>query len=707
MKPTIAPTGEPGLSLHDPIEGAGFELLTDRPVTPTPADADRLPFPVDRAVAVEVGELVVPKLARITVRRPDGEYLDDFEPDGSERVEGGDRLLDLSSAPMLLYVHVPGPVRFTSGESEVRVSPAAPAEVVVGCRSFHERPAATVTVPREPRAAMAAVSTFGSALKTTTCERSYPTLRGHPPRVELGAELSVPAELSSPSTDVTVEVPPTMSHVFPVAPLAYYLGAEVRPGDRPVLRAGDFEYPLDAGRGFEAGVATTLQRVFLLDCVVRTEGIYQFPLAERAAVEELLPADTSLASLYDAPLADQLQAYLSLPGAAVDDLLPEWPLCVDVAAEPANLEALPYLVDDLALVRTARPPTGGAGRKAETTVPERRAAVEAAVDDFMRSDGGSAGGVASGAADDGDDATFRLPAAPAVEHAYLGPGYPLGVNKCSVSALRRRLDRAPADEPGISVRIVCNDAAMAEEDVVQEYYGLRDLVQFEVTVDYGLSTRDLRGVFASDADLLHYVGHIDGDGIACTDGKLDARTLETVGVDAFLLNACSSHRQGRALIEAGAKGGVVTNADVSNVVATAMGRTLSRALNSGFTLRSALSIADDHHATAHRYLVLGDGGAQLVQGESGIPYALAVEPVRSEEGQYRVTVEAYPSSAYGPGSTISPHVDGAGTYLPFGHLDTLVVTAGELEEFLEREIIPVSIEDQLYWSDELTGTDQL
>lgn len=697
MSPTIESTADPGLALHDPIEGTHFRLLTDRPVTPSRADPDRLPFPVDRVVAIESGELVVPKRVHVAVRRPDGTYLTEFVPDGSTVVEGGDRLLDISTAPMVLYLDVPGPVTIGSDGDAVELSFDRPGEVLVGCRSFHDRPAATVTVPPEPRAAMEAISTFGSALKTTTCERSYPTLRGHPPRVEFGASLSIPDDVDPPSTDVTVEVPPSLEHLLPVAPLAYYLGATVRPADRPALRAGGFTHPLEGPGGFESSVHRTLRRIFLLDCVVRTEGLYRVPLAERAAVADLLPAGTSLADLYDAPLVEQLETYLSLPAAAVDDQLPAWPLCVDVAPEPSTLEALPYLVDDLALVRCARGDRTPGGSTAAPAAEQR--AVEAAIDGFVRSEGAETG--AATGAERTFDGAFRLPAAPAVEHAYLGPGCPLGVNKCSVSALRKRLDRSPASDPGISVRIVCNDEAMASEDVVAEYYGLRELVQFDVTVDYGLTTRDLRGVLSTDVDFLHYVGHIDEDGFACTDGRFDARTVDAVGVDAFLLNACSSYGQGQALVAAGAQGGVVTNASVSNTVATAMGRTLARALNSGFTLRSALSVADEHHATAYRYLVLGDGGLQLVQGESGTPYSLSVAPHPSAtDADYRVDIHAYPAS--GPGTTFKPHVEPAGTYLPLGAIDTLELSTGELMRFLDKEIVPVSIDGQLYWSDELT-----
>jgi hypothetical protein len=39
---------------------------------------------------------------------------------------------------------------------------------------------------------MMAILTFRSALKTTSPERSFPTLRGHPPAIELNDRLEIP-----------------------------------------------------------------------------------------------------------------------------------------------------------------------------------------------------------------------------------------------------------------------------------------------------------------------------------------------------------------------------------------------------------------------------------------------------------------------------------------------------------------------------------
>src|SRR5699024_12393364 len=108
------------------------------------------------------------------------------------------------------------------------------------------------------------------------------------------------------------------------------------------------------------------------------------------------------------------------------------------------------------------------------------------------------------------------------------------------------------------VTVVRNDAAMHEAcGFVDTIYGECDL-PFEVAVERDLTPDELREVLTDSTDFVHYIGHIEAGGFECVDGTLDAGTLDAVGVDAFLLNACQSYEQGMRLVEAGAIGGIVT-----------------------------------------------------------------------------------------------------------------------------------------------------
>ena len=61
-------------------------------------------------------------------------------------------------------------------------------------------------------------------LKTPTCDRSYPTLRGHLPALEVGRESSVPDGIDPSAPSIRLEVPRRLDGVLSVVPLAYYLG---------------------------------------------------------------------------------------------------------------------------------------------------------------------------------------------------------------------------------------------------------------------------------------------------------------------------------------------------------------------------------------------------------------------------------------------------------------------------------------------------
>ncbi len=153
--------------------------------------------------------------------------------------------------PIKLYVQVESELSVTASFDHIALEFGSETEVFIGGRSSHRGPAGTVTTTTNPADVMAAISAFGSALKTISPERSFPTLRGHPPTIELGEELHVPEELRPTETGIQIEVPPEYEYVFPAAPLAYYLGAKLVPGTAPRIIANGFEHPLRTAREFE------------------------------------------------------------------------------------------------------------------------------------------------------------------------------------------------------------------------------------------------------------------------------------------------------------------------------------------------------------------------------------------------------------------------------------------------------------------------
>jgi hypothetical protein len=674
-----------GISVFDPIERHSCTLGTPGSVRPEPADADAFSVPVDDAVSVHTSAVTLPNLLATCVRDRNGDPIAQAEHESEFTLPPGEYTVELTT-PVKTYLHVESALTVGAADGGRRVDFGAETEVLVGARSRHQRPAATVTTTDDPHDLMRAVSTLGSALKTTSPERAYPTLRGHPPLIERGEELHVPAGIERPDTGVRIELPPELQYVYPAASLAYYLGAEVVPGSEPRIATDGFEYALEGPPGYETRVARALKQCFLLDCVVRTEGLYTVDLHERGAVETAAGIDP--AALYRASPAERLEAYLSVPWEAVSEHVPEWKLTTHLETDPGNVELLPFLVDDLAVVRSPQ-----RGPAAPTS---KASAQRAALDEFLR-DGSftrSAGAVESETPETVDPAETD-----SLESAWAGEGVPAGASKPTVSAFRNRLEREPA-EGDVGIALVCNDAAMDDErDAVESVYGAREELPLSVNVHRNLTTDELREVLAGSQDFLHYIGHIDERGFECADGVLDAHSLTEVGVDAFLLNACQSYDQGTALIDAGAIGGVVTLEEVVNEGAVEVGCTLARLLNRGFPLRAALDLAGDESVIGHQYAVLGDGGLSIAQAESGTPYICEIDESGEE---FSLSIKTYPTSDRGLGSVFMPFLEDNDTYyLSSGSLEEFDLSRAELAEFLHKENAPVLVDGEFKWAYDL------
>jgi hypothetical protein len=674
-----------GLAVVDPIERHRYVLSTGA-VEPVPADTGRFRFPVDSAVVVRTDHVGLPSVVSVHVRDATGAVVAHAEHHAHEKLPADDYILEVS-APIKLYLRVESTLDISADAEGMTIAFDGRTDVAVGARSHHERPAATVRTPADPESMMRAVSTFGSALKTTTPERSYPTLRGHPPTVELDDSLDLKG-LEPPGTGVTIEVPPEYGAVYAVAPLAYYLGATVAPGTEPLLRTDrGFEYSLVQTGDFERTVARTLKQVFFLDCLTRTEGLYPVDLHERRVLEGEL--DLDFATLYERSLVARLEAYLSVSYATIADHVPTWKLTAHVAGVPASVESLPFVVADLAVVR----PVHQTGDSNEAS---------------MAFDGGSAtvleasevgGGFVQGPGDiDIEEPLIRPESDGSLEQTWIGTGTPLGASKASLTAYRNRLERTPA-EGDIAITVVCNDAAMDDERAVEASYGDRADLPFDVTVARDLTTAEFADVLSGQMDFLHYIGHVDSRGFACADGRLDARELDSVGVDAFLLNACQSYRQGMALIEGGAIGGIVTLTDILNSEGIKMGRALARLLNAGFPLRAALDIARGESIMGDEYLVVGDGGLAIAQVPHLHPNLSEIEKSSSS---FDVTYKTYHGSGNGMGSIIIPKIgENREGYLSPGIINSFAVSKSGLKEFLSLENSPVKVRKKLYWSNQL------
>ena len=688
-----------GLEIIDRLEQLRYQIHTPEEVAPTTVPTEEFLFPVGKGIRIQTEQLVLPNPVGVFVRDWSGEMLTEVEHLDSHSFADGRYIIDLSTQ-IKTYVRVEGPVKITADLFEIRFTFDSETVVDIGFRSRHTRPAATVTTTTDPVDMMAAVSTFGSALKSTTPERSFPTLRGHPPRIELGSTVDIPDSIDHPETGIQIEIPPALESLYPIAPLAYYLGAEVVPGNSPKLTtASGFEYGLQGSLGFEQTVEHVLKQLFLLDCLTRTEGFYNMPLHERRVLDETLSLDWE--SLYDQSIADRLEKYLDVSWNAVSDLVPNWRLTANVELTSETIEQLPFVVDDLAIVRTVTDPVRTdpeitAGGSADAS---NRAALTRSV-----SRSGDSERTTPSRTDSVDEQYLEFEPTDSVEQGWIGDGIPIGASKMVTEAFYNRLDRE-VGVGDISITIVLNDTRMDEErDLVDTAYGNRENLPFDVTICRDLTVEELESELQTDCDFFHYIGHTEPDGFECTDGKLDVADLDYTGVDAFLLNACSSYHQGLALIEAGAIGGIVTLTDIINTEAVRMGECLARLLNTGFPLQAALSIAREQSILGGQYIVVGDGGMILTQAESRTPNLLEIS---SCEDRFAIEIVTFATDTAGMGSIYSPLLKNNQQYfLSSGNLGTFIVTDEELMNFLKLEEVPVKTDDQgLLWSTSLSLSD--
>ena len=689
--------------VSDPIERSQFVLSAEGKVRLHQADPDAFRFPADAAVTLRTDRLDLETVVSVCVRDGDGEMLAQAEHFADQTFPAGTYSVELF-APVKLYLRVSSSLRVVSDATKTSLEFGEETDVLVGARSHHKRPAATVRTTDRPRDAMRAVSLLGSALKTTSVERSYPTLRGHPPLIERGDRFIAPEGLERPETGVTLELPETRKHVYVAAPLAYYLGAEVVPRSTPrVVTDEGFVHELDGPGGFETAVERTLKQTFFLDCLTRTEGYYEVDLHERRVLEPDLGLD--FADLYDRSIGEQLDAYLDVPYERIEPHIPDWKLTAHVTPTTSNVELLPFVANDLAVVMTpqTKPTTGSALQSSAVADFVRRGASPSAAPappsegTFTRSASTRSTDTRSQESASARRTYVQPTETDSLEQAWLGPGIPIGASKASLQAYRNRLSRAPIDGD-IGITVICNDPKMAEErDAVETVYGSRDELPFEVNTHYELSVEELRSVLAEKTEFLHYIGHIDEDGFQCPDGALDVETIDELGVDSFLLNACQSYEQGMELIERGAIAGIVTLNDVVNSGAVDIGRSLARLLNYGFPIRISLEIAKHESYIGSDYIVVGDGSFSVAQVQAMLPNMCKL---RKNNETIDLEYITYPAAEFGLGSLVSPYLPTINEhYLSSGRIDTFELTHRELKDFLSLETIPIEIDRELHWSD--------
>lgn len=722
-----------GFEIVDTIETRLVRFFTDGSVEPTHTESNRFTAPIDSACEIRAETLTFSS-EPAEVRGPDGTRLASIDPPEENHFPPGEYLLELHT-PIKIYLHVEGQVDIDIGSKTARLDFGDKTTVTVGARSHHSSPEATITVPDDPEAMMQAVSAFPSALKTTSTERAWPSLRGHPPAIERGDELRIPDDLEPPETGVTIRIPPEYGYVYTVAPVAYYLGARVVPGETARLTT---DTGIDQHLGntvAELGdrVEQLLKRTLVLDCITRTEGLYPDDLYERATLEGQVELDFE--TLYDAPLAERLEAYLSIPDDVIAEVTPTWHRVTHVQPTPDSVELLPYILNDLSLVRskeptrTPSPPTENQQQTGEMLGAFKRSATsgdesssvgsrsprvsdeqtdEERPDDGQASDGEQANHEQIETEQDRDDPTLGvpsedgympLPEVDALEQAWVGDETPIHGTKLLPEAFTNDVS---SESDTVEIVVVCNDDAMREElDTAAAVYGDRNDIRINVEYEFGVSTAELRSLLAEDTDMFHFIGHIDGRGFECPDGIFDAKTVDSTGATMALLNGCRSHDQGVELVQTGARAAVVSLGDLWNSGAGEVGETFARLLSHGFTVGSALKIVREYTSIGREYVALGDPSVTVAQNDNGTPTVHHIDASETDERMITIGRWNYWTRVFGAGAITRAKLSQMTQYhLAIGHFGDIKLDREEFRNALEMYAEPLVVDGALQWSDE-------
>ncbi|WP_247731276.1 hypothetical protein [Halovivax limisalsi] len=516
-------------------------------------------------------------------RQPIEEGMDAIEPTHSSS------LLSVES-PVNVRVRFDGPARITFDDGLLELSFEQPTPVTLGFESSVTYPRHTVTVPETIEGVATAISQFSSSVRDTTPRRSANASQRHPPRVAFDDRVDIPEAVEShvPETGLELVVPQSLGYLLPAAPLSYYLGCRVvtEAVDGGRIRTDDGESVVDLGSlpAYQYEVAALLRRVFLVDSLVRYDQLSTISPAEQDLLSQL---SFDPAAFVDASDVERLETCLALDFGGVSEALPEWHFVSYVEPTYQNVQSLPYLVRNQSIVMLpdAAPgrvdPDGphGTRRVAPESVPARAV------------DGGPHGAALAWMSEDAPpDESLFVPVLEAYESA------------------TRYLEQWTEAE---RVVVVCTDdgrreTARASADLFAEH----GPDGADVTVRTDVPRDDLRDLFETGGDLLHFVGDV-ADGFACDDGTLDPSTIERSNARLVFLDGPGGFEACRSCIRAGSLAGIARDRS-SNAPEPADRDRLLGLLSRGFTVDQATRYAGGPDETA-AFRALGDAFAQLTQ----------------------------------------------------------------------------------------------
>ena len=646
------------------------------PTSISSLDVANFPMTVDHVYGIRSEEFVLDSVPAIMIRETDGNVTRTANRLGRTRVDATNMIIELCT-PLKLFLQCAGHLTITCGDGQTEIVLDSAQQVRFGIRSRRQAPTETVTTTTDIRDIFEAISTFGSAMPLFAPKRSLPAIRGHPPLLEFSNVQAIPDGCEPPNTDIVVEAPATFLHAAMAAPLVYYLGATLRPVTAGrLLIGGDQVCELGEGRAFGRRSNQLIQHMVILDSAIMAERQFDILTHEREYIDTQTEFDW--AALNALSIADRVREYLSVDTDLLESLLPKSYQTVYVTPTRRTIQSLPYLSFKLPCIL---PPHG-------TLADDRSGAI---------ADGGMV-------AAQYDHADYRGAAGPPSEppaHQSIGHRHPVGQHPAYPVAFRNRLHRQP-ESRDISITIVCNDSKMARESrLTSSIYRSRESSPISVDVHEGLARSELADAMQARSDYFHFIGHIEHDGFACSDGFLDASELTSVGPELFFLNSCDSFHQAIALIEAGSCAGIATRSRVPNLGATRVGTTIAEMLTRGYPIGISLELAQSSQTIAEKYTIVGDPHTDLTVTDSGIAVTCDLEA--HGDGRFHVTLETHLTTSVGPGSLCTFHLGDQVPYHVHPTRQSFDVSHDDLLRLLELEEVPVAYDGEIQWSQDVVA----
>ena len=649
----------------DGWEPGGEELEIDRPV--------------DERISGAARRLIIPG-STITVQSARKAKWRTLSYDDYRDIPPDEHLVQIDGKMhVFLRVNSGFSIRSDQKSNRVTVEFSSTTSLSFGFRSHDKFPSEIIRVPPSPEGVAGALTTLGLYHRTETPDRSYPSMRLHPPSIEVTDEVSIDEIGPTPQRPIQLRLPNRLSVLYSASPLAYYLGASVTVDDdiEPTLIIDTTEHPFAGLENFSEDVVDLLARVFYLDCLVRNAGPYEFDLQEMPLLKRL-PIDPD--AMYSQPMDERLTEYLSTPYELISSALPEWPLAISMKPTLENLPAIPHLANQLSLIF---PP--------HARTLDEHALLDKSLGDFYRSTV--------------DDDPPRISQTnvllePASEHGtvkgWIADGTTVDAFNCPPEAFSNRLEYLGQDPP-FTAAVILNDGSMGSEytEVVSVYEDRSMSDSIDLDVKRYLSTKELASVFRDGYDFIHYIGHCDPEGLRCQDGNLSMANISDNNVQSFFLNACRSFEEGIELIENGSVAGAVTIGDVLDEQAKKVGKTLAEMISRGYSLIQSVNFSRGKAIMNRHYTVVGDGMFKPTSSNGEpkpIVYASAIE-----DGRFRLNWQHRSPEIHGgvfqARKTTKPVL--------IGKKDEDFLFPKEFESYLDRVDYPIIYEDSFYWPDEL------